>query len=399
MLTCSVFFALETAALETKHDRIGCRTPQRSRSYAGQPIRWPNCSRRTTTLAMRPIDHDSVRWSRQRASSIRFDLPVLTFLLFATAAFVVLRGTVAHTQESQARRVYRIGFLRAGQPPNAWVEGFRQGLRERGYVEGQNVVIEFRVTDASPDQLPFLAEELLRSKVDVVVASAAPAALAIKRATTSVPIVFVGVNDPVGLGLVSSLGRPAGNVTGLATTSAALAGKRLELLKEAVPKLRRVAVLWDPSNPTNPAQLRDAEEAARTLGLQTQPVPVRGPSEFDSAYKTMRGTDGLLRLDSPLFTTHRARLAGLAASSRLPTVSGLRDMAELGDLMSYGVDFPDLFRRAAAHVEKILKGAKPSDLPVEQPTKFEIVINLRTAKTLGLTIPQSLLLRADQVIE
>jgi putative ABC transport system substrate-binding protein len=348
---------------------------------------------------MRLIDHYSWGWIRPRASSIRFDLLVLAFLLFAQAPFVFLSGTVAHTQESQTTKMYRIGFLRAGQPPKAWVEGFRQGLWERGYVEGQNVVIEFRFTDGSLDQLPRLAEELLRSKVDVVVASAAPAALAVKRATTSVPIVFVGVNDPVGLGLVSSLGRPASNITGLATTSAALAGKRLELLKEVVPRLRRVAVLWDPSNPTNPVQLRDAEEAARTLGLQTQLVPVRGPSDFDSAHKAMRGTDGLLRLDSPLFTTHRARLVGLAASSRLPTVSGIRDMAELGDLMSYGVDFPDLFRRTATHVDKILKGAKPSELPVEQPIKFEVVINLRAAKALGLTIPSSLLVRADQVIE
>jgi ABC-type uncharacterized transport system substrate-binding protein len=303
------------------------------------------------------------------------------------------------THGQRAGKVYRIGFIRGGQPPKAWVEGFRQGLRERGYVEGQNVVIEFRFTDGSLDQLPRLAEDLLRTKVDIVVASAAPAALAVKKATTSVPIVFVGVNDPVGLELVSSLARPGGNITGLATTSAALAGKRLELLKEVVSKLRRVAVLWDPSNPTNPVQLRDAEEAAHTLGVEILPVPVRGPSEFDSAYKAMRGTDGLLRLDSPLFTTHRARLASLAASSRLPTVSGIRDMAELGDLMSYGVDFPDLFRRSATPVDKILKGAKPADLPVEQPTKFELVTNMKTAKALGLTMPQPLLLRADQVIE
>ena len=319
-----------------------------------------------------------------------------TFLA-GTGAVLLAAPLAARAQ--QAGKVYRIGFLRAGQPPKTWVEGFRQGLRERGYVESQNVLIEFRLTDSSLDQLPRLAEELLRSKVDVIVASAAPAALAVQKATTSVPIVFVGVNDPVGLGLVSSLGRPAGNITGLATTSAALAGKRLELLKEAVPKLRRVAVLWDPSNPTNPEQLRDAEDAAHMLGMKIQRVSVRGPSEFDSAYKAMRGTDGLLRLDSPLFTTHRARLVGLAASSRVPTVSGIRDMAELGDLMSYGVDFPDLFRRAATHVDKILKGAKPSDLPVEQPTKFEVVINLRTAKALGLTIPPTLLARADQVIE
>src|SRR5215467_1860995 len=378
----------------------GNSSVQPARSECGSIIQFKILSvRRTTTLNVRLIDHCS--WARiwPRASSVRLELLVLTFLLFVPATFVFPSGTVAHSQGSQATKMYRIGFLRAGQPPKAWVEGFWQGLRERGYVENQNVLIEFQLTDGGLDQLPRLAEELLGSKVDVIVASAAPAALAVQKATTSVPIVFVGVNDPVGLGLVSSLGRPAGNITGLATTSAALAGKRLELLKEAVPKLRRVAVLWDPSNPTNPEQLTDAEDAAHTLGVKIQRVPVRDPSEFHSAYKAMRGTDGLLRLDSPLFTTHRARLVGLAASSRVPTVSGIRDMAELGDLMSYGVDFPDLFRRAATHVDKILKGAKPSDLPVEQPTKFEVVINLRTAKALGLTIPPTLLARADQVIE
>jgi putative ABC transport system substrate-binding protein len=181
--------------------------------------------------------------------------------------------------------------------------------------------------------------------------------------------------------------------------SADLAGKRLELLRGLVPKLRRVAVLWDPSNPTNPIQLKGAGIAARTLGLQLQLAPVQGPSDFDAAFKARRGANGLLLLDSPLGTTHRARLAGLAATSRLPAISGLRDFVEVGGLMSYGVDFPDSFRRAATYVDKILRGAKPADLPVEQPTKFEFVINLRTAKALGLTIPPSVLRRADQVVE
>jgi putative ABC transport system substrate-binding protein len=202
-------------------------------------------------------------------------------------AFVIGLGAAVAAplaiEAQQAAKVYRIGFLRAGQPPTAWIDGFQQGLREHGYVDGQNVVNEFRSTDGRVDQLPRLTEELLRSQVDVIVASAAPAALAAKKATTRVPIVFVGVNDPVALGLASSLGHPGSNTTGLATTSAALAGKRLELLRELVPKLRRVAVLWDTLNPTNPIQLKDAEEAARTLGLQTQPVPVRGPNDFDTA--------------------------------------------------------------------------------------------------------------------
>jgi putative ABC transport system substrate-binding protein len=310
-------------------------------------------------------------------------------------------GLLAAPRASEAQKagkVYRIGFLRAGQPPKPWVEAFLQGLRERGYVDGQNVVVEFRFTDGSFDQLPRLAEELVRLKVNVILASAAPSALAAKKATTSVPIVFVNVFDPVELGLIPGLGRPGGNITGLASTSADLAGKRLELLRGLVPKLRRVAVLWDPSNPTNPIQLKGAEVAARTLGLPLRPAPIRGPSDFDAAFKAARGANGLLVLDSPLVITHRARLAGLAATSRLPAISGLRDFVEVGGLISYGVDFPDSYRRAATYVDKILKGAKPTDLPVEQPTKFEFVINLKAAKQIGLTIPPNVLARADKVI-
>ena len=302
-------------------------------------------------------------------------------------------------EAQQAGKVYRIGFLRAGQPPESYLDGFQQGLRERGYVYGQNVVVEFRATDGSVDPLPRLTEELLRLKVDVFLASAAPAAVAVRRATTSVPIVFVGVVDPVGLGLVPSLGRPGGSITGLATTSADFAGKRLELLRAIVPSLRRVAVLWHPANPSNPIQLKGAQAAARALGMRLEPVSIEGPNDFDSASKAVPGTDGLLFLESPLFTTHRARLAELAARSRLPAIYGQREYVEVGGLMSYGTHFKDLYRRAAWYVDKILKGAKPGDLPVEQPTNFELVINLKTAKALGLTIPQSLLQRADQVIE
>ena len=302
-------------------------------------------------------------------------------------------------QAQPAGKVYRIGFLRDGQPPQSYIEAFQQGLRERGYVDGRNVVVEFRATDGSVDPLPPLTEELLRLKVDVFLASAAPAAVAVRRATTSVPIVFVGVVDPVGLGLVPSLGRPGGSITGLATTSADFAGKRLELLRAIVPSLRRVAVLWHPANPSNPIQLKGAEAAARALGMRLEPVSIQGPNDFDSASKAVPGTDGLLFLESPLFTTHRARLAELAARSRLPAIYGQREYVEVGGLMSYGTHFKDLYRRAAWYVDKILKGARPGDLPVEQPTNFELVINLKTAKALGLTIPQSLLQRADQVIE
>jgi putative ABC transport system substrate-binding protein len=316
-------------------------------------------------------------------------------------AFLGALGVLAAplAARAQAGKVYRVGFLRAGQPPKTWVEAFQQGLRERGYVDGQNVVVDFRFTDGRVDELPRLAEELVRSKVDVIVASAGPPAVATKKVTTSLPIVFVSVVDPVELGLIPSLGRPGGNITGLAISSADLTGKRLELLRELVPKLRRVAVLWDRTNPTNPMQLKGAEIAASTLGMQLEPVPVRGPNDFDSGFKAVRGADGLLQVDSPLFTLHRARLVGLAATSRLPAIYGYREMVEVGGLMSYGAHLADLHRRAATYVDKILKGAKPADLPVEQPTKFELIVNLKTAKALGLTIPPSLLQRADQVIE
>jgi putative ABC transport system substrate-binding protein len=332
--------------------------------------------------------------------SMPLDALILVLLLvFGPATFVALSGVAACAQQPQEKKVYRVAFLRAGQPPKTWVEAFQQGLRERGYVDGQNVVVDFRFTDGSVDQLPRLVEELVRLKVDVIVASAAPPAVAAKKVTTSVPIVFVGVAGPVELGLVRSLGRPGGNVTGLADSGPDLAVKRLELLKEFVPKLRRVAMLWHSENPGNLLQLKRAEVAARTLGIQLESVPVQGPRDFDAAFKAVRAADGLLQANAPLFTAHRARIVELAATSRVPAIYAVRESAEVGGLMSYGPHYPDLLRRAGTYVDKILKGANPADLPVEQPTKFELVINLRTAKALGLTIPPSLLLRADQVIE
>jgi putative tryptophan/tyrosine transport system substrate-binding protein len=317
--------------------------------------------------------------------------------LILTLALAVLGAPLAaHAQP--AGKVYRIGFLRAGQPPTAWVEVFQQGLRERGYIDGQNVVVEYRVTDGSLDPLPQLAAELVRSKVDIILASS-PSAVAAKNATTSVPIVFVNVFDPVEIGLVPSLGRPGGSITGLAATSPGLAGKRLELLRELVPQLRRVAVLSHPATPSTPKQLQEAGDAARALGMQVQSVPVHGPEDFDAAFQAMRGADGLLQLDVAFFTTQRARLVGLAAESRLPAIYGVKEMVDAGGLMSYGVHYPDLYRRAATYVDRILKGTKPADLPVEQPMKFEFVINLKTAQALGLTIPPTLLFQADKVIQ
>jgi len=317
---------------------------------------------------------------------------------FVTGLGAVLAAPLG-VEAQQAGKVYRIGFLRAGPPPREWVEAFRQGLRAHGYIDGRNVVIEYRSTDGSFDELPRFASELVRLNVDVILASGAPAAFATRSATPKVPIVFTNVYDPVEIGLVTSEARPEGNVTGLSQISADLGGKRLELLKELVPKLKRVAILWHPANLTNLVQKKGVEAAARTVGVDTKSVPVQDPNHFGSAFEDARGVDALMQMDSPLFITHRRQLAELAARSRLPAISGLREYVDAGGLMSYGADFADLHRRAATYVDKILKGAKPGDLPVEQPTKFVLVINLKAAKTLGLTIPRSLLLRADQVIE
>jgi putative ABC transport system substrate-binding protein len=249
------------------------------------------------------------------------------------------------------------------------------------------------------DRLPQFAEELVRLKVDVILASSSSAAVAAKGATTVIPIVLVGVYAPVEIGLVSSLGHPGGNITGVTINASDLAGKRVQLFKELVPTLKRVRMLSHPPHPTNAVQLQGAEDAARTLGVQLEAVTVRGAGDFDPVLKALRGIDGLLHADTPLFTTHRARLVEAAARSRLPAIYALKLYVDAGGLMSYGADYPAVYRHAATHVDKILKGAKPADLPVEQPTKFELVINLKTAKALGLTIPQSLLQRADQVIE
>ena len=315
----------------------------------------------------------------------------------ATLAGGLLAAPLA-AEGQQAGKVYHIGFLRAPPPPKAWVEAFQQGLRARGYIEGRNVVIEYRSTDVF-DELSHLATELVRLNVDVIVVSGAPAAFAARSATTKVPIVFVNVYDPVEIGLVTSMARPGGNVTGLSQTSADLGGKRLELLKDCVPKLRHVAILWHPANLTNLVQKKGVEVAARTVGVDTKSVPVQDPNHFGSAFEDARGVDALMQMDDPLFITHHRQLAELAVRSRLPAIAGQREYVDAGGLMSYGADYPDLYRRSATYIDKILKGAKPADLPIEQPTKFELVINLKTAKALGLTMPPALLQRADEIIQ
>ena len=304
----------------------------------------------------------------------------------------------------QVGKVYRIGYLSAGSDTaNPRVrEAFRQGLRELGWVEGQNIIIEYRWAEGRFDRLPGLAAELVRLKVDVLVAAPTPAALAAKNATGTIPIVGMSLTDPIGLGLVASLARPGGNVTGVSySVGAEIFGKDLELLKEVVPRVRRVAVLSNPASPARPLTISNVKDAARSLGLQLQLLEARGPRDFDGAFAAMakERVGALLVVTDPAFIPHRARLVDLAVKNRLPSIFTQREDAEAGGLMSYGPRLSDLHRRGATYVDKILKGAKPADLPVEEPTKFELVINLKTAKALGLTIPPSLLQRADQVIE
>jgi putative ABC transport system substrate-binding protein len=282
-----------------------------------------------------------------------------------------------------------------------WLEAFRQGLRELGYVEGQNIAIESRWTEGKDDRLPGLAADLVRSKVDVIVAETGAATRAAQQATRTIPIVMSTVNDPVGSGLVASLARPGGNVTGLTIMSPDLVGKQLELLKEVVPKVSRVALLRHPDNPASAAQLREAQAAAQALGVRLQTLEARSPQEIDDAFAAMtrERAGALLIIPDTLFWSQRRQIVELAVKRRLPSMRIGESYAEAGGLMSYGPSYLDLERRAATFVDKILKGANPADLPVELPTKFELVINLKTAKAIGLTIPQPLLQRADQIID
>jgi len=306
--------------------------------------------------------------------------------------------------EAQQAGTRRIGLLDTSSPSPARVqlwETLRQRLRELGYLEGQNVAFESRFGEGNPDQLPRLAAELVRLKVDVIVTSGTPATQAAKQATRTIPIVMTNNADPVGAGLVASLARPGGNVTGLTAQDADLGGKRLEFFLQVVPKGSRLALLIDETNPGTVLIAKGTQAAAVALGLQLQSLGVRDPGGLDSAFSAMKESraGALIVESSSMLFTWRTRLADLALKNRHPTMFALSQHAEAGGLMAYAADFSDLFRRAATVVDKILKGAKPADLPIEQPTKWEFVINLKTAKALGLTIPQSLLQRADQVIE
>jgi putative ABC transport system substrate-binding protein len=323
-------------------------------------------------------------------------------LSLALSATLLALSVPAHAQ--QAAKVPRIGYLSALSPSaeSTRIEPFRQGLRELGYVEGQNITIEYRFAEGKTDRLSDLAAELVRLRVDVIVGGGDSVIRAAKKASSTVPIVMSFFPDPVALGFVASLGRPGGNITGLSLLAPELGGKRLELLKEVVPRLSRVAVLGgEPGSRTSDLQFKEIEVAARVLGLQVQRVGLRDRSDLEKAFSTItKGHVGaILGLTGSSVRALRGRIVELAAKERLPAMYPLTEYVEAGGLMSYGPSYSDLLRRAAVYVDKILKGAKPADLPVEQPTKFELVINLKAAKQIGLTIPPNVLARADKVIK
>jgi len=304
----------------------------------------------------------------------------------------------------QAGKIYRIGYLAGGSPAGslAFVEQFREGLREHGWVEGQNVVIEFRFAEGRFDRLPALAAELVQLKVDIIAAIPTPAAVAAKNATGTIPIVLMVAVNPLELGLITSVARPGGNLTGIAFSfSTEILGKNLALLNEAIPRVRHVALLSNPGNPGHMIAMKNMKAAADAMGVQLSFMEVREPNQFDAAFKVMAEgrAEALLVIADAQFQIHRARLAELAAKNRLPSMHGFREYVEAGGLMSYGPSIGASVRRGASFVDRILRGAKPADVPVEQPTKFDLVINMKTARALGLTIPQPLLLRADEVIQ
>jgi putative ABC transport system substrate-binding protein len=317
------------------------------------------------------------------------------------AVVLLAVGVIAEAQ--QPKKVPRIGYL-GGVLPSAnaaRIEAFQQGLRELGYIEGKNIVIEWRHTEGKLDRLPALAAELVRLKVDIIITGGPPATRAAKEATSTIPIVMTFDPDPVGSGFVASLARPGGNITGLATLAPEISGKQLELLKEIVPKLSRVAVFGNSIQPGNPQALKEIELAAQAFKVQLQYLDVLDPKDIETAFRAAdKGrADAVLALGSPVLASQRTQFADLAVKSRLPSIYVRREFVDAGGLMSYGADLTDSYRRAATYVDKILKGRKPADLPVEQPIKFELIINLKAAKQIGLTIPPNVLSRADRVIK
>ena len=322
------------------------------------------------------------------------------FPLIMLTAFILASVHLAHAQ--QPKKIPRIGFLRGPEYPSVYLETFRQGLRELGYVEGQTIAIEYRDAQSHEERYFELASELVRLKVDlIVVGGGAGTVRPVKKATSIIPIVMTNVSDPIGAGFIASFARPRGNVTGLSSVSHDLTGKRLELLKESFPKVSRVGVLYDVNNQTKRDEFKDTASAGQSLEVQVQSLEVQSPNDFEAALKAaaQNRSGAVLVLPNGLTNTHRKRIAELAIKSRLPTMWAESQLLDGGGLMSYGPDYADLWHRAATYVDKILKGARPADLPVERPMKFELVINLKTAKDIGVTIMPNVLARADRVIK
>jgi len=323
-------------------------------------------------------------------------------LILAAAAWPALAWPGA-VRAQAPEKVRRIGLLSSLSPSDTalWHQALRLGLRDLGWIEGKNISFEYRYAEGRSDRLPDLAADLVRLKVDVIVTSVISDAVAAQKATKAIPIVMAAVSDPVAGGLIESLARPGGNITGMSQMTVEMVGKRLELLKEMVPKLSRVAVLWNPQGLGATLNWKEIQLPARQLGIQLHSLEVRNSTDFDKAFEgvTRARAGALLTFGDPVTVTNLKRIADFAAKSRLPSIFQWPEFADAGGLLAYGPDRADLYRRAATYVDKILKGAKPGDFPIEQPTKFELVINMKTAKALGITIPQSILARADRVIE
>src|SRR5262245_7913413 len=316
--------------------------------------------------------------------------------------FITLIGSAAAwplgLRAQELGKVKRIGFLRVGPPPASFIDGFRRGLRELGLIEGQHFVLEYSLAQSAAE-MPAAAAELVARRVDIILASGTPSAVPARDAAGQIPVVFVGTFDPVATGLVASLAKPGGNITGATSISGDVIAKRLQMTRELLPNLSRIAILVRESSPTAAQYVQESETAARNLGIDLQIEKERTPDDLDGIFVAVKGSSALVVADDAEFTARRAQIAEFALRHQLPFVSGLREMVEAGGLMAYGASFSELFRRAAIKVATVLQGDKPADLPVEQPTKFELVINLKTAKAIGIAVPEAFLLRADEVIE
>jgi putative ABC transport system substrate-binding protein len=322
-----------------------------------------------------------------------------TSTLFILATLILAPVYWANAQKQAT--IPRIGVLLLGAPPNANLDAFVQGLRELGYIEGKNILIEYRFAEGKADRLPELATELVQLKVDAIFTTGTPAIFALKQATKTIPIVFFSTSDPIGTGVVASLAHPGGNITGISVLASELWPKRLELLKEISPKLSRVAMLWNKGNAGMALEAKATQEVAGPLGVALQDRGVKDPNELDVVFAVMTKDrpDGFLALMDPVLNSYQKRILDFLAQNRLPAIFENRTWVEAGGLISYGANYADAHRRAATLMDKIIKGAKPAEIPVEQPTKFELVINLKTAKQIGVTIPPSVLYRADKVIK